>query len=156
MGNTTVTFLDRTGENSAFQINTPTLTVGNVENFTSETPTNAYADLVSALEALTLMTLQKGTVSGKSADYVNAQPTDPNAQRERKLLLKFKDASTGLKGSCTVPGIDLSLVGQAGTDAIDLAQTEVAALVAVLEANYVSNAGNAIVFYEARHVGRNN
>lgn len=156
MGKTTITYLDASGEQSSFQIGTPTLNVGNIENFTSEVATNAYADLVAAIDALTLMTRQKGTVTAKATEYINGAPADQNAQRERKLLLKFQDNVTGLKGTCTVPGVNLSLVAQAGTDAVDLAQAQVAALVTVLEANYVSNAGNAITFYEARHVGRNN
>ena len=156
MGLTSIRYLDASGEESSFQINTPTLTVANVENFTSEVATNAYADLMAAIDALTLMNRVGGSVGAKSVAYAGAQPADQNAQRERRLLLKFRDTVTGLKGSCSVPGIDLSLVGQGGTDAVDLAQTQVAALVAILEADYVSNAGNPILFYEARHVGRNN
>lgn len=155
MGQTTIIFLDASGERSSVNLNNPDLDISNVETYTSEIATNAFADMRAALEAVTLMTIQSATVSAKNSAYANAAPADQNAQRERKLLIKYRDDVTGKTGSMSVPGVNLALVATPGTDVVSLAQPQVAALVAELEANYRSNIGNTITVYEARHVGRN-
>lgn len=108
-----------------------------------------------ALEALTLC------VNGKESWTINvienpALPSDEDAQRESGLRVFCHDSVENKKFHFTIPGPDKSLVAIQGTDYIDLAGTEMAALVTAVEAGALSPWGNATFVDKAKLVGRNN
>jgi hypothetical protein len=82
-------------------------------------------------------------------------PTSPNAQRELALWVQYTDAVNGDYGTFTVPGPNLTLLGQANTDEVDIvSNVTMAAFVVILEANLVSVDLNAIEITRARIIGR--
>lgn len=150
-------FIDFSGELTSFGLWNPDLNAGNIDSYTSTVATNALGDLLIAVNALTLLNRTVTSVGALRDLSVSSLPTDENAQREQKLQIKFTDNVTNKKYQVTLPGIDRTLVAQAGTDLVDfVGNALVAALVSEMETNYVSELGNALTVYDARLVGRNN
>jgi len=78
----------------------------------------------------------------------------PLAQRENKWLVRAVDDVNGRNVQIEIPCADLSLL-TGGTDFLALGGTEAAALVAALEAQGLSQDGNAISISTIQFVGRN-
>jgi hypothetical protein len=78
------------------------------------------------------------------------------AQREIAIRVFYSDTVTGKKYHFTIPGPEVAEYPAQGTDVIDLAGTNMAALVVLLEADCVSDVGNAIEVNSAKFVGRHN
>lgn len=84
-------------------------------------------------------------------------PTSTFAQRELALWIQYVDDTNGDYGSMSIPGPAMTLLGQAGTDEVDIvANVTMAAFVVILEANCVSRDGNGIEVVRARIIGRSN
>lgn len=156
-GLTTQSFIDHSGEASSFHLYNPDLDAGNINTYTTTLLTFELGDMLAAVNALTLLNRTVTTVTALRDVSSPSLPTDQNAQREQKLLIKYTDDVTGKKYSLTIPGVDRSLVAQQGTDQVDFVNNVlVAAFVNSIENGYVSELGNAISVYDARLVGRNN
>lgn len=154
---TTQSFIDHSGEITSFKLWTPDLNAGNIDTFTNTAVANSLGDMLIAVNALT--TLNRTVTSVGAIRDISAPtlPTDPDAQREQKMLMKYRDTVTGKAYQFTLPGINRSLVAQQGTDQVDFGNNAfVVALIATIEGVYVSELGNPITFYDARLVGRNN
>jgi len=117
--------------------------------------TSAVSALSTAVEAITLGTVTKAwfRLSLTSA-YVDERPASPYAHREVGLRFFFHDA-LGNKGNLTIPAPDLANIDVTpGTDLADLTDTEVAALVTLIEANVELVDGEAVTVDRAVVVGR--
>lgn len=113
--------------------------------------------LASALETI-LETLSIGVLASIvfSQDGIAQDASTPAsgfAQREQGIRFFFTDTE-GNKGNVTVPAADLGTYAVEGQDRVDLADTDIAALVTWLESNALSNHGNAITVNYGVIVGR--
>ena len=154
IGKASITVKDYSNEVNGFGFYTPELTAGNVDDYSSETGT-LISNVLDALGQVTIGTVRGCSVSAFSAVLSDAAPASPLAQNEARLLLKYYDTVfPTFKGRMEIPAIDLATFAQAGTDSVDLADTDIAALVTALEAAAVSKIGNPIVIYEGVIVGR--
>lgn len=112
-------------------------------------------DVQTGIAAVSLCNFTNLTMQKLLEADTPTTPADNNAQRELALWVQYVDATTGKYGSMQIPGPDLSLLAQANTDEVDItANLTMAAFVVVLEANLVSDAGNAIEVTRARIIGR--
>jgi len=156
-GKITFNYIDNSGERSGFGVYTPTLDATNIADYTDPTLGGALGDLRLAVAAITLC--NEVSQSVQAAQFVeNATiPTNNFAQRENKLLVQYQDTVVPvIRGSLEIPGPNNSLLTQPNTDEVDFTGNALMiALVAALEANYVSKIGNPIVVTGARLVGRN-
>lgn len=84
------------------------------------------------------------------------EPADPNAQREIGARFFWRETSGAdpKKGNFTVPGPDMAIVATNNSDDIDLSITEVAALVAAVEAAWNGTLAVNREIYAGRIVGR--
>ena len=156
MGRLTFTYIGFSAEKSSVGIPVPDLDATNVESYTDGGLSTAFDALVAAVDGLTLMNRTGHTATAQTDSIAEVIPASPNAQREIGLLMLMSDPN-GHKSRMVIPGVDLSLVAQAGTDVVDLAVTEVAALVTALQTYAVDPiTGLAVTVYAARIVGRNN
>jgi hypothetical protein len=77
-----------------------------------------------------------------------------NAQRERKWLVRYYDATTFDSGSFEIPAADLSLLAT-NSEYMDISGGAGAALVTAIETHVVSSNDNPVIVTEVIHVGRN-
>jgi len=150
----THTIIDYSGERSFTRHFLPTVTNANYAVVTGNTPaTQNVGSLRVALGAVTDGNFVKHEVTSYSLRSAFPPPTDEEAQRELKLQLHCMD--TAVKNFVIeIPCPILSTLAQSGTDEVDIAGIEMAALVAQLEANFVSPWGNTYTVQSARIVGR--
>lgn len=154
---TTQSFVDHSGEQTSFGLFTPDLDATNVDDYTNTLVTFPLGDMLIAVNALTLLNRTVTTIGALRDFSVASLPADENAQREQKMVIKYRDTVTSKAYQFTIPGIDRTLVAVQGTDQVDFAGNAlVAELVNQFETNYVSELGNPVVVYDARLVGRNN
>jgi len=83
-----------------------------------------------------------------------APPTDVNAQRERKWLVRYRDTVTGKAYNIEIGTAKLSGLLKPNSDQADLTQTEWTDFISAFEGIAVSPDGNAVEVLEAFHVGR--
>jgi len=83
------------------------------------------------------------------------RPSNPFAQRELGIRLFMQDTVNGKTSTATIPCADLGIVGQGGTDQIDLTLSAMSGIKTALEAVIVSVDDNPVVINSARVVGRN-
>ena len=133
-------------------VNIPYGTVG------GDTKTGMIADATNVLALINaVVTLQYGV---SSINLVDVPDTPDNAvdafsQRETKWRVVYTDDVNPVgNGSFEIGGADLTKLSP-GTGRADLADADIAALVAWLEANSLSRLGNAISIEYIEHVGRN-
>lgn len=143
---------DYSNETSSFKFYHGPITAGTIAGFLTQ-----FGALRTAVEGITNGIVSSEKWTGDDTLLSNAIPTDENAQRERKWLVRFRDTVTQKKYFATVPTADP--VGRliAGTDRANLAETAMAAFVTAFEAiarNEDSDA-NAIDVLEIVLVGRN-
>lgn len=128
-----------------------------------------FGALRTALDAITLGTITDESMQVFNTRLANAPPTDENAQRERKWLLKYEDnlpffdnpinaiPNEGF-GRVFVSEIPTALfVGLLlpNTDIADLADAAIAAFVTAFEAIARSPYGGTVNVLELQAVGRN-
>lgn len=151
------TRIDSSGERNSFGLFTPVLNAANLVDYTdSTTPGSLLSDLLVAVDNVTLSEAFSTSQSALSEQVFDGSLPALPAQNELRLLLKYSDSiEPSLKGRIEIPGVDATAVGTVGSDAVNLGDTQVTALVAAIEAFARSKIGNPIVIYEARIVGRN-
>ena len=134
----------------------PVLGVGNVVTYTDwDEALTLTNNLILAVAAVCVSEVWSLNISALAQQIGSVVPTDPTVRNENKLILKYVDTvEPSLKGRMEFPGVDIALIGQAGTDVVDMTQTEVAALITAVEAFAVSKIGNPIQVYAALTVGR--
>lgn len=145
----TFSFLDHSGERAKMSVYVPDVTGGNLDNTKA-----GLLDLRAAIAALCLCSI--GTtpelVSEVHTD-VATLPASPYAQRERRAIFYCIDSVSGRKFDIGVPCPDMTDMALPGTDAINMADTEVAAYVTVLLAKAVSPEGNAFQVIKGKVIG---
>ena len=148
----TVSIKDFSGETSkvSYHIPPPTSAGEIADMFTN------LASFITAYEGVALGSVQGSSILFQTTQTGNPLPTDPNAQREIKLLVLAADDVTGLPVKYEVPCPDLTLLGlNAGSDVVDLTATNVAPLVTWFNDHGYSNQQNTVTVQQMRVVGRN-
>lgn len=113
------------------------------------------ATLLTAVGNITIGQVAKTKVVANSTLVSQAAASDPNAQRERKWLVRYEDQTTHGLYNVEIPTADLSGTHlQAGQDTADLTDADMAAFVSAFEAFQRSPDGNAVTVIEILHVGR--
>lgn len=154
MPHVTHTIIDHSGETSFTRHLLPTITNANYNAITGNAPTQNVGDLRLALAAITNGNFVKHSVMAFDSGISPVVATDPNAQREIKLLVSYNDTN-GERGSFEVPCPNLTLLAVAGTDQIDRTGVEWLAFEAAVESFFVSPGGAPISpIVDARIVGR--
>lgn len=153
--NSNFTVRDHQKENS-YGFYVPVLNAANIADYTdSATPGTLLSDLITAINVVSASVLTKVTVQALSEEYSPTTPTDPTVRNEDTLILKWQDTvEPQVKGRIEMRGVDIGLIGQAGTDDVDMSQAEMVTLISAVEAYAVSKIGNPITIYDALTVGR--
>jgi len=144
-------YLDYSNESSSFTVS---VEVRDDTNFDAQVTLSDA--LITATNALTLGNLNNQYLS-QGEWGIGSVPSDVNAQRENKWLVRYEDATTGKKYSVEIPTTDLGnghLL--TNSDVANLADAEWVAFIAAFEAYAVApDTGNAVNFLDARFVARN-
>lgn len=151
----TFQYADYSGEKSTSTFYNADLNAGGTNWPTIQTQRDALRD---ALNGITLASLQKVGNQVAETDVSATLPASAQAQREMGLLLTIAD-QVGFKFQVTIPAPDLETIATQGTDIVDLAGTEMAALVAALEGGDWQNPNTQVgvgQVLSARIVGRRN
>lgn len=116
----------------------------------------AITAIVGAVDGMVVGGRQDAVLVVESAkDAGTAGPAaSPLAQRENKWLVRATDDVNARNVQIEIPCADLTLLS-GGQDFLDLSGTEAAALVTAIEANVLSQDGNAISVASIQFVGRN-
>lgn len=145
------TFQDFSEEKSSFGFHFGPITVGTIAAFLTQ-----FGALRTATSNIVLGTMTSDQWTGDLTHYVNAAPTDVNAQRERKFLIQYEGTTTHSNYTGTIPTADFTGRLIIGTDDVDLTETDVAAWVTAFEALCKTPEGEAVNVIGIRAVGRNN
>jgi len=146
----TATWADYADEKSAVQLAHTDLTAGNIV-----AQTTLINNLFTALSAVTLGEQQKQAITLSNIIVSGDLPTDPQAQRETKWLLRYHDSVTNEKFVVSVPCADLSLLSP-NSQFADMSGAEFAALKTAWELIVRGpNDNNLTILDSAQHVGRN-
>lgn len=148
----TVKIRDFSDEITTFRMRFPDLTGLNVFSLALDEAN----DLEAALAGAILGTVVSITYSQEAVTNPDVRPVSGEAQREKGLRLVYVDDVTGDRGGVTLGTADFGTLAQPGTDLIPLDHAEVAPIVAWMEANSESKAGNPITVESAKLVGRSN
>jgi hypothetical protein len=142
-------YLDFSNEKSAVGVPVTTLTAG---NFTAEMAN--LVTLSAALAAVTLGNLVGFTVEAERLVNLGIAPVNVNAQREKKWLVRYHDATTLTKYTAEIPCADLSIL-LAASDFADPASGPFVALKAAWETVVRSpDDNNLTIFDSMQFVGR--
>jgi len=142
-------FLDYSVEKSAVSLPITTLTAG---NFTAESA--LLVTLSAAIAAVTLGNLVSEDIVASRLVNLGVAPTNVNAQREKKWLVRYHDAVTLTKYQAEIPCADLSILGTA-SDFADPTSTPYTDLKSAWEAVVRSpDDNNLTVFDSMQFVGR--
>lgn len=158
----TFTFEDYNLEKSTVSLSIGPLTAANFDAKRA-----AIDALAAAYVPLTLME-HRSTSNTENFAVSSDAVASPNAQRETKWLVTYRDDTQFLDGANTInnvgfgalfdlewPGADLSYL-VAGTQVVDLTDPDVAAFVVAFEAVQNSpTGGNEVSVVQIKHVGRN-
>lgn len=113
--------------------------------------------IIAALNAVTLGNLFQQRVVASTTKYTNAIPTTGN--RELKVLVRYQDDVTLKVHSFEIPMPDESKFPfVAGSDFVDINDTsivEFTTLLAAINSDFLSPAGNAVTVISMERVGRN-
>jgi len=129
-----LTVADYSEEKSGLKVYNGAITAVSIGGFLT-----ALGTLRTATQALVLGTVQQEMWVGDSTLISSSFPTDPDAQRERKALVRYHGNTTNDVFTLTIPAVRTKDSGGdslllAGTDKFNLAATEVAAWVTAFEA----------------------
>lgn len=132
-----------------------TLTAGNVAAQVTLIDT-----LRAAFAAISLGTIRSQLIAFKDDLLSNTIPTDPDAQREEKMLVVYEDITTHKLYRNEWPTIQKKLGATSllltNTDLYDFSVTEMAAFKSAFEAVVKApNTGNTVSINYAQYVGRN-
>lgn len=149
-GEAEITYLDFSNEKSRFKVNSAVLNAGNIA-----AQITAFGNLITATNAIVLGSIAATKLHAVDTVYSAVLPTDVNAQRERKWLVRFQDDVNLRIGGTTIPTADYTGRLLPGTDLADLTDTDIAAFVTEFEAFAKSPDGNAVTVLQMVAVGRN-
>lgn len=150
----TLTFLD--SQNSLSKVTVPLLSV-NSENFDSVIAQAAFGvagTLAKLISTISIGTPVSAEVQLPAAKAAHTPPTNKYAQRELGLQIAYSDTVTGNKYHVTIPAPDWETVGLVGSNRVNTAAPAWTALVASMETNMVSPAGNPIEVSGGKLIGR--
>lgn len=160
-----LSFLDHSGESSAASFITGDITAVSLPGFLTQ-----WGDLRTAIEGITLGTIQEEAAYVFKTRLSNTKPTDQNAQRERKWLVTYEDnlpffddpvnaiPNAGYRKvfNIEIPTADASLLpANLETEQVDITGTEMAAFVTAFEAIARSPYGGTVNVLKIELVGRN-
>jgi hypothetical protein len=148
----TFTILDYSEEKSSFRFNIGAITAISLPGFLTN-----FGALRTALGGIILGTVNKEAWVGDSTVLSNVPPADSNAQVELKFLLSYEGDTTKKVFRNEIPTPDTSKV-IAGTDQVDMADTDIAAYVTAFEtiARSPDSDTETVTVLDMRLVGRNN
>ena len=159
----TVGFLDYSNEPSTSGIHVGAVTAVSLPGLLSD-----IADYIAAVDAITLGTIRDDTLIAYSTNRSSVPPTDVNAQRERKWLVRYVDtlpffddpvnaipnAGFGLGFTFTIPTADIANANLLpNTDLADLTDVQIAAFVAAFEVLARSPYGGTVEVISMEAVG---
>jgi len=155
-------FYDVTLRDYSKELSTVQYPISPITVITIEAELVLLTALRTATEGITLGTTAKDKIIMDETIYSGSSPTDENAQRERKWLVRYHGVTSGKKYTLTVPTADLDGNLVPGTDIADLVNSEAMAAFVTAFQNGVSapySAGVAgvetVLVDEIVHVGRN-
>lgn len=152
-GRVTFSILDFSNEVGRVGMWTPDLDSGNVDSYVDDAPTGFLGDMRLALNDLIDGNHLRRTVTATIISDVATLPADPDAQRERKAMVTYRDTVTGKTYRLEIPTFNME-GAQAGTDVVDTSGANWQSFITQFEANFVSELGNAVEVVNVRHVGR--
>lgn len=160
--NISFTLADKGGETTTVTIPVQNVTAANFDTVLGNLATQGRFELESAILAVTTGALTNVGAKAYDEGQVFTLPTDPYSQREIGLRIWGRGQTSGKLYSITIGTADLDVLDPGVNDEVDLAGTEMAALVTALEDNwrptYDGSVGTteAIVVERAQMVGRRN
>lgn len=158
MANLVFTYRDFSDESSGVSIQIPEITSANFDEILGDGALEGRGILRAALDGVTRGLRVRESAVAVSEVFAGSV-TDEDAQREDGLRVWGRGDSSGKLFSITIPTADRANLAQAGTDDVDLAGTEMAALVTALETYWKADYGAAledITVTAARLVSRAN
>lgn len=146
----TFTLLDFSEEKASTQIGIPGYNV-----LTNAGVITDVGALRAAIDGITLGSIVQENLTWFATKYAAAAPTDQEAQREKKWLVRVQDTVTLAEYRVEIPTADLTGVQLIpGTDNADLGQPPMDAFVSAFEAVYRSPDGNPATVLQVSYVGR--
>lgn len=146
--------IDHSGEPTGTTFYFPTLTAANFDAIMA--PVTGKIALVGAALVLATRCGFTRTTCVIEADTGTVDlPSVETAQREHGLRANMRDSVNGKPSTMFIPGPKAAVMPPAGSDAVNLENLVVEALVTWVEANLVSEDGNALSVISARYAGRN-
>jgi len=147
----TFSVLDYSEEVSSFRFNFGAITAISLPGFLTN-----FGALRTALGNIITGTIQKEAWVGDSTVISNVPPVDSNAQVELKFLLTYEGDTSKKKFRSEVPTPDTSKV-IAGTDKVDLTDTDIAAYITAFEtiARSPDSDTETVTVLDMELVGRN-
>jgi hypothetical protein len=146
-----IPFNDYNAERSTVTVRATELTAANFDAQYS-----AFIQFYDAIVGITLG-LRIGAKFGNDIPIVagDTPASDPNAQRERKWLVRYSDATAMKNYTMELPCADLSYLDPNNREYADMTDLDVAAFVTAFEAFVISPDGNTVTVDSIQHVGRN-
>lgn len=142
----TLSYKDRDGEGTSISVYSADLNAGNFAAQLAE----AQA-LRDAIQAISLLTLDKESLLATETAYDDPLPTNIYAQRGIKLLVRGRDTN-GNSVTFHIPGPNLALPNLMVGENVDLTSAEGAALVTAIENFVTSNDGEAVTVREIVYI----
>jgi len=146
-----LTYIDASNEDTTTEVNVGPITALTIVAFLAQ-----FGDFRNATNANTLGNLGADRWTGDATKYNATIPTDENAQRERKFLVNYQDTTTFAPYRVEIGTADLEGRMIAGTDFVDLTNTEIATWITAFETLCKSPEGNNVNVLSIQAVGRNN
>lgn len=152
---TNTTMQDRGGEKSAFKLYNGAITGASIAGFLTQ-----YGALKTALADICFNNVFSDMWVGDSTLITTTPPASNYAQRENKLLIRYRGNTSNKLFTATVPTVDLSKLTfiAGGKDAVDITTgAEMIALVSAINAigRSPDSDTEAITVVSAQFVGRN-
>jgi len=143
------TFLDYSEEESSFKFHNGAITPVSLAGYLTQ-----FAALRTATENIVLGNISHDMWVGDRTNYANAAPTDENAQRERKWLVRYEGTTSHSVYTATIPTADL--VGRLlpDSDEADLTDPQIAAWITAFEAIARTPEDEAVNVIDIEAVGR--
>lgn len=146
-----LSILDYSNETSGTKVNFGAVTALNIAGVLAQ-----IGDLRTAITNIILGTIKSDRWVGDSTQLSNVPPSDPGAQVELKFQFTYEGATTHKIFRVEIPTADATKT-IAGTDLVDLTDTDIAAFVTAFEALAKSPDDDTenVNIIEGRLVGRN-
>lgn len=145
------TYIDESLETSGIEFRIREMTAATIAAVLTE-----LATLGTAIDDLSSGTMIRSAATQDRSNFNAAPPTDPNAQRERKWLVRYQDTVNLKYGQVEIPVAFVdATVKTAGTDKANFAAAQWTSFITAFEATARSVDGNTVNVLEAILVGRN-